>query len=172
MNIFYYSLNTLRERISTEVLYKVRKRAESNNSLDDDSTIDASLIINEYIQTIATDIFNNWLSPMGRTLADLDTPEEPFEYDVSFTPPEDGATELTNQIVYRVIFPDKFDSITVTAIDRAIADCIVNYSIWQWLMDSNVKEWQLYENKYETSKQKLVDLVSRRINPRRTYNLY
>lgn len=172
MNIFYYSLQTLRERISTEVLYKVRKRAESNNNLDDNSTKDADLIINEYIQTIATDIFNNWLSPMGRTLADLDTPEEPFEYDVSFTPPEDGATELDNQIVYRVIFPDKFDSITVPAIDRAIADCIVSYSVWQWLMDSNVKEWQLYENKYETSKQKLVDLVSRRINPRRTYNLY
>ncbi|MGM0377846.1 MAG: hypothetical protein ACQEQ0_13830 [Bacteroidota bacterium] len=164
---FYYKINAVIDRIQLGVLYKVRKR-DDILGLDGNSVIDVELLVKEYMSSVAHDIFSKWLSPLARELSDLEEPQEPFEYDETFTHPE-TEEETENCIIYRVIFPEKFDTTTKQPIYKAIEDMIVSYCIWQWLMDSNIQGWEKYEMEYERKKDALVDLVTRRKNLRITY---
>jgi len=164
---FYYEISKILDRVQLGVIYKVRKRDEILG-LDANSTIDAEVLIREYLSAVSHDIFNKWMSPLSRDLDDIEEPHEPFEYDETFVHPETG-TETKNCIIYRVIFPEKFDTITKPSIFKAIEEMMVSYCVYNWLMDSNIQGWEKYEMEYLRHKDNLVDLITRRINLRRTY---
>jgi hypothetical protein len=165
---FYYTIPTLIDRINLGVLYKARRR-DDILGLGENSVIDAELLIKEYIGSISADIFSKLMSPLGRTLEDLETPQEPYEFDVTFN---DGTDDHLECVVYRVILPTKFDATTKPSIEKAIADTIVSYGIWQWLMDSNMQGWEKYEYEHIRKYDDLRSLMTRRINLKRTYKLY
>lgn len=165
---FYYTIPTLIDRINLGVLYKVRNR-DNILGLGENSVIDAEILVKEYIGSITADIFSKLVSPLGRTLEDLETPLEPFEFDVSFTA---GETTYENCVVYRVILPTAFDATTKPSIEKALADTIVSYCIWQWLLDSNIQGWEKYEFEHIRKYDDLRSLMTRRINLKRTYKLY
>ena len=166
---FYYTIPSLIDRINLGVLYKVRKRGGDAIGIGENTVIDAELLVKEYLGTISADIFSKLTSPLGRTLADLETPLEPFEFDVTFDP---GSGDIANCVVFRVILPEKFDTTTKPAIENAIADTMVSYCIWQWLMDSGIQQWQKEELEHIRFYDDLRSLIVRRINLRRTYQLY
>jgi len=167
---FYYEIQPLIDRVQLEVLYKVRNRADIIG-LGDNTIIDAELLVKEYLSSIAHDVFSKLLSPWGRTLEDLDDPQDPFEYNETFTHPETEA-ETENCIIYRVIFPDYSDENTKEPIHRAIEDALVSYCVYQWLMDSNIQGWERYEYEHLKKMDNLRDLMTRRINLQRTYKWY
>jgi hypothetical protein len=167
---FYYEISTIIDRVHLGILYKVRKRDDILR-LGENSGIDAELLIKEYLQSIAYDVFSKLISPLGRDLDDLDTPLEPFEYNETFTHPETEAT-TDNCIIYRVIFPEKFDDTTKPPIYKALEDTLVSYCIWQWLMDSNIPDWPKYEAEHERKYKDLRSLIVRRVNLKRSYKLY
>ena len=72
------------KRVELETIYKARKRPVGG--LNDASIIDGEMLVNEYLITISSDISDKLLSPFGRTLADLDDPLLPYEYNVPYTP--------------------------------------------------------------------------------------
>lgn len=168
---FYYTIPSLLNRIEMGVLIKVRNRKEKAIGLDALSTIDSELLVKEYLGSISADIFSKLTGPLGKTLADLETPMEPFEFDETFTHPDTDA-ETDNCIIFRTIFTDTMDSTSKPAIEKALADTMISYCIWQWLMDSNVPDWPKYENEHQRKYDDLRSLIVRRINLRRTYKLY
>lgn len=168
---FYYTIESLLNRIELGVLYKLKNRRTGVAGLDENSTIDATLLLKEYLGSISSDIFSKLTGPLGKTLQDLETPLEPYEYDATFTHPETEA-ETDNCVIFRMIFPTAFDSTSKPAIEKALADTMVSYCIWQWLMDSNIADWPKYENEHERKYDDLRSLIVRRTNLRRTYKLY
>lgn len=164
---FYFEIQSLIDKVNLGVLYKVRKR-DNILGLGENSIIDAENLIREYLSSIAHELYSKQISPWGRTLADLDDPQEPFEYDATFTHPETEA-KTENCIIYRTIFPEKADTITKLPIHKAIEDVLISYCIYNWMMDSNIQGWERYEFEYEKKLNILRDLMTRRINLKRTY---
>ncbi len=176
----YLTIPSLQNRISTEVLYKVRNRA-AILGLGDNTIVDAETLIKEYISTIAYDIWDKLLSPFGRTLADLEAPLLPFEFDVTYTP---VSTALSNCILYRAIWPTKldysveppvevvdkvFDRSVIPAITKGIEEVIVSFAVWNWMMDSNIQGWEKYEDQHKVKYDNLRGLTTRRIKLKRMY---
>ena len=168
MTTFYYTIPTLIEKVNLDVLSKVRNR---NNiiGIGNNSTIDWEVLVREYLSSIAHQIFDAYTSSLGRTLPELDTPQEPFEWSVTFDP---GTGDISDCVVFRVIFPDKFDQSTIPSVQKAIEDSMVSYAVWQWLMDSNIQGWELYEENHNRKLSQLSGLINRRIGLTRTYKLY
>lgn len=167
---FYYEIPKLVQKINTKVMYSIRNRTEAPKGFGDNSIIDADMLVGEYITQIANDLFDKHISKMGRELADLEVPQEPFEYAVDYT--REGEDTIENCIIYRVILPEKFDINTVTPMWKAIEDSIISYAVYQWLMDSNINGWQIYEERHDREVNKLIGLVNRRIGLVRTYKLF
>lgn len=165
---FYYTIPSLIDRVNLGVLYKVRRR-DNIVGIGENSVIDAEVLIKEYLGSAAAEIFSKLTSPLGRTLVGLETPVAPFEFDVTFNP---GTGALANCIVFRIILPDKFDSITTPSIEKAIADTLVSYCVWQWLMDSNIQGWEKQEDEFNRNFEDLRSLLVRRVNLKRSYKLY
>ncbi len=172
---FYYEIPKLIQKINTKVEYSIRNRTEKPKGFGDNSIIDADMLVGEYITQIANDLFDKHISKLGRAVvSDLEVPQEPFEYGVDYILNEGEIDEdtLEDCIVYRVILPEKFDTTTIPPIFKAIEDSIISYAVYQWLMDSNVNGWQIYEDRHEKDVDKLIGLVNRRIGLVRTYKLY
>lgn len=172
---FYYEIPKLIQKINTKVEYSIRNRTDKPKGLGDNSIIDAEMLVGEYITQIANDLFDKHISKLGRAVVfDLEEPQEPFEYGVDYILNEGTEEEetLADCIVYRVILPEKFDTTTIPAIFKAIEDSIISYAVYQWLMDSNINGWQIYEERHEKEVDKLIGLVNRRIGLVRTYKLY
>jgi len=167
---FYFIVNSLIDKVNTHVLYKVRKR-DDILGLDQNSVIDAELLIKEYLHSASAELFNKWISPLSRELEDLDDPQVAFVFNDTFTHPE-TEEETENCIIFRVIFPEKFDTTTKPVILRAIEDVLVSYAVYNWLMDSNIQDWQKYELEYLRKIDNLSGLLTRRINLKRSYKLY
>ena len=170
MITFYYTIPTLINSVNLEVLYKVRNRTNVVG-IGENSIVDAETLITEYLGNISSEIFNKLTSPMGRAVAELDTPLEPYEFDVTYTHP-DTLTDYENSIVFRIIEKDKFDVTTAKAIERAIQNTMVSYCVYQWLMDSNIQGWEKYEAEHIRYFDNLRGMLTRRVNLTRTYKLY
>jgi len=128
------------------------------------------MLINEYLISISAEVFNRLLSPLSEGLSDLETPLEPYEYDVTYT--DEDSDDHEHSIVFRTIYPEKFITATSPAIMRAIEDSLVSYCVYQWLMDSDIQNWQKYEQEHYRKLDSLRLLTTRRKDLRRTYKLY
>lgn len=164
----YFTIETLQQRINTEAIYKGRNRKDLIG-LDDTSTIDAETLIREYLSTASYEVYSKLISSLSRTIED-DYDEEPFEFGVLFT--DNNDVEYEDCIVYRYLEPDTMPTNLRATIRRAIEDCIVYYSVYNWLMDSNVPDWQKYELIYREKEDNLRSLTKRRVGLVRAYKLY
>lgn len=163
MITFYYTIETLLNRISTEILYKIKNRGGFNNSI-----VDAEHLILEYLNTGGSEIASKLSSPIAVELADLDPVLEPYEFDATYTDP-DTDEETENCIIFRIIPPEKFDSTIKKIMDRTIEDTLIAYCVWNWLFDSNIQGWQLFKDKYDSHFNSLRMMFTKRIKLVRTY---
>ena len=170
MITFYFAIQSLLDKINTQVLY-VSRRKEMNLGIDYNSTVDADLLLKEYLHNVSAKLFSEHLSPQGRDTLSLETPYEPYEFDATYTN-EETLAETPNCIIYRIIPPTGFDTTIKYALDKMIENCMIDYCVWQWCMDGNTPGWELYGAKYDKSIDLLISVMTRRINPARTYKLY
>jgi hypothetical protein len=90
-------------------------------------------------------------------------------------------SELDECILYRCIWPTKYDIATGTyipayfdtsstpAIEKAMGEVIVSFAVYQWMMDCNIQGWEKYELEHLRKYDTLRGLTTRRIKLTRTY---
>lgn len=162
MVTFYYTIQSLVNRVENEAIHKVRRLKDSTP--EDLSIKDAEDIVKDYLRTMATDIASKHLGPLGRGLELLETPLAPFGWDVSVT---DGQTTVANCVVFLILEPTtNWDINTRELIRRTVEDTLVSYAVWKWTGDP---EEQI---QHVTNYDNLVSLVKRRIKLRRTYSIF
>ncbi len=158
MTTFVCNIEDTIKRIQNEITHKSRKsRTGTDMGFGENSSIDGETWINEYVSSIASDIFDKLFSPLARNLTN------PFL---------NGLVYGGNDIIYSVELPATFDINTVPAINRAIEDTIVSYAVFEWLKDLRVHGWEREELDHVAKYDNLRGLITRRINLVRTYKLY
>lgn len=168
IHAIYYKISDLLNRTDREVLYKTRKK-DQRPGAGNNSIIDAEAVIKDYLGSISAEIADKWISPLSRGLSELEEPVVAYEFDATFNEDETG---IDNCIIFRVVFPEKYDTNVIPSLVRAIEDCIISYCVWQWLFDADVKDWQKYEQEHIRKLDNLRGLANRRMNLKRTYKLF
>lgn len=158
MTTFVCDIEKITKRIKNEITNKSRKNRTGNVlGFTENSAVDGETWLNEYISTIAADIFSKLMCPLSRTLTD---------------PYVNGIVYGGNSIIYSVVLPSTFDVNTVPAINQALEDTIVSYAVSEWLKDLRVPGWERDELDHHNKYSNLRSLMVRRVNLKRTYKLY
>jgi hypothetical protein len=193
---FSYTITDLIARIKNESLYIARnvkkqmgqksstgRNTYQGDSVDGDDQLDDFGIVEndepmvkQYMKTGAAIAFDNWLSPLSRTLTEdeIATYGPPYEFEGINNP---------LLIVYTIKTPEStskrgyFDINTLPAIDRAVEDYIVYYTLHQWFKFSNLVSYTpnllaLVESQFNDAMNKLAGLMTRRIDLKQTYKWF
>jgi hypothetical protein len=192
---FSYTITDIIARIKNESLYIARnvkkqmgqksstgRNTYQGDSVDGDDQLDDfgivendELMVKQYMKTGAAIAFDNWLSPLCRTLTldEINTYGPPYEFE---------GTNNPLLIIYTIKTPEtsfhgNFDINTLPAIDRAVEDFIVYYTLHQWFKFSNLVSYApnllaLVESQFDDAMNKLAGLMTRRIGLKRSYKWF
>lgn len=153
-----FTISELVNSINNAVLYKTRNRDEKKGT-GNSSIVDAEKLVKTYLKTVSSQIFSKWISPMSRKLSDLEEDYTPYEI-------------TDDEVIFKVVFPDKFDSNIKEPVLQGIEDCIVSYCVWKWMSDANLPGVDTFKQEYQDAMDDLIDMTTRRVNLKRTYKLY
>ena len=152
MTTFYVDIAKILDRVDVKVLYKSRNiKKDGTSDFYQLSIVDAHGFLKEKIYSISSKIFSEELSAYSSTSGS-------FVYD------EDN-------VFFKVEFPSTFNVALIPSIERSIEDVIVNWTVFQWMYNSNY-EYRKDEEEYLKSIDGLRSLITRRKNLVRTYKLY
>jgi len=167
MIVFYYSIPDLVKRITEEGIRFIRRaKDQDGNSLlnilsvgdEDDSYVKKLLK-----EVSAQDIFSI-LEPYTSGLADLDTPLEGYEWDVTYD-------TTANCVVFRMIETETMPAAIVTPMESAIENALVNKTVSQFFV-RNGWDGSLHNQLFEINKENLIGYINRRSGLKRTYKFY
>jgi len=173
MITFYYEISKLIDRAQIESLLFVKAIENKDTGLpaleeiaisDDDEQFIRKILL----KTVANEIYGT-LSPYSRTLADLDTPLEGFEFEATYTP--DEGDPVSDCIIFRVIMPTYFDEEMVSPLENAIENALINYVVSEFLFRNN-SDGSTHKELYEKSKDDILKYINRRTKLKRSYKLY
>jgi hypothetical protein len=173
MITFYYEISKLIDRAQIESLLFVKAIENKDTGLpaleeiaisDDDEQFIRKILL----KAVANEIYGT-LSPYSRTLSDLDTPLEGFEYEATYTP--DEGDPVDDCIIFRIIMPTYFDEEMVSPLENAIENTMINYVVSEFLFRNN-SDGSTHKKLYEQSKDDILKYINRRTKLKRSYKLY
>lgn len=169
---FYYEIPKLFNRIQNESLRHSKSlRDKDGKSMGTRYAIsdEDDAIIRKFIKESAVEV-SNILSPYGRTLADLDTPLEPFEWEATFTDDDESTTD--DCVIFRIIEPTNYDTTKTNLLENVIEGTMVYYALSKWLF-KNSADGVFYKVESDDMKGKILWYLSHRTATiKRTYKYF
>ena len=166
MDAFYFEIPKLINRAQVELLYFI-KNEDKDGILELDKyaiSDEDEPLVRLLIKDVATSKIYGLLAPYSR-----DIEGGSFFFEAAIT--TDLGLEVMDCIIFKTVFPVKFDRSVIPALDEAIGNAIVNYTISEYLF-RNGADGTIYRDRYEKNYNEILGFINRRIGLKRTYKLY
>ena len=165
MDAFYFEIPKLFNRAQVEVLYYTGKmEKEGIPELDKYAIADEDEpMVRILMRDVALKVYS-MLAPYTR-----DIEGGGFFFEAAIT--NDLGLEIQDCIIYKCNFPEKFDRSVIPALDGAISNAIVNYSISEYLL-RNAADGGIFKERYDKNMSEILGFINRRVGLTRTYKLY
>jgi len=166
MDLFYFEIPKLFNRAQVEVLYFAGKIEK-----DEIPELDKYAIADEDEPMVRLLMRDAAISKVYGILAPYtrDIEGGGFFFEAAIT--NDLGLEVQDCIIYKCIFPEKFDRSVIPALDEAISNAVVNYSISEYLF-RNAADGSVFKERYDKNMGEILGFINRRVGLTRTYKLY
>jgi len=166
MDLFYFEIPKLFNRAQVEVLYFAGKIEK-----DEIPELDKYAIADEDEPMVRLLMRDAAISKVYGILAPYtrDIEGGGFFFEAAIT--NDLGLEVQDCIIYKCIFPEKFDRSVIPALDEAISNAVVNYSISEYLF-RNAADGSVFNERYDKNMGEILGFINRRVGLTRTYKLY
>ena len=166
MDLFYFEIPKLFNRAQVEVLYFAGKIEK-----DEIPELDKYAIADEDEPLVRLLMRDAAISKVYGILAPYtrDIEGGGFFFEAAIT--NDLGLEVQDCIIYKCIFPEKFDRSVIPALDEAISNAVVNYSISEYLF-RNAADGSVFKERYDKNMGEILGFINRRVGLTRTYKLY
>ena len=167
MDAFYFEIPKLFNRAQVEVLYYTEKmEKEEMPELDKYAIADEDEpLVRLLMKDVSLTKVYGLLAPYAR-----DIEGGGYFFEAAIT--NDLGLEVQDCIIYKCVFPAKFDRSVIPALDEAISNAIVNYSIAEYFVRNNANG-SVFKERFDKNMNEILGLINRRTaGLRRTYKLY
>lgn len=166
MDAFYFEIPKLFNRAQVELLYYTGKvEKDGVPELDKYAIADEDEpLLRILMRDVAISKVYGILAPYAR---DIDGGG--FFFEAAIT--NDLGLEVQDCIIYKCNFPEKFDRSVIPALDEAIINAIVNYSISEFLF-RNAADGSVFKERFDKNMSEILGYINRRVGLVRTYKLY
>lgn len=164
--MFYFEIPKLFNRAQVEVLYFAGKIEK-----DEIPELDKYAIADEDEPLVRLLMRDAAISKVYGILAPYTRDIEGGGYFFEAAITNDLGLEVQDCIIYKCAFPVKFDRSVIPALDEAISNAVVNYSISEYLFRNNANGG-IFKERFDKNMGEILGFINRRVGLTRTYKLY
>lgn len=171
MMVFWYEIKNVFARAKYDSVQYLKEHKDELGiaKLDDVSMGDGDeAFVKKLIKQAAIKVFG-MMEPYTHDLANLETPLEGFEWDVTYTDEEENQTQ--NCVVFRMIETETMSTTILPLMENAIENALVNYAIGKFLPHNNI-DGGFFMNEYESNHSDLLGYINRRKGLKRKYKMF
>lgn len=166
MLVLYYSINDLVKKVIQKSVYHAKNtKDDKGNPMLNEISVGAEdeSFVKGSMKEAAIKLFNLF-EPYTRTLADLETPLEGFEWDVNYD-------SIEHRLVFRIVETATMPVSILKLLENAVESGLVNYSTGQFLIH-NKYDGSTYLALWESNLEEVLGYINKRSGLKRTYKLY